>query len=188
VGSLPTTRLRVVNGKNVTSSSTSVTSLRSAVTSGSVQAPEVLARHLRELDKAIVRSTAGARSLPFASGVEFDGQAITTAATVFAHNMGRPFRGYMLLRKSAALDVFEPTWAAGATYAAGAYVYPTRPGKLLFLCTVGGAAGASEPAWPTAQGLAIVDNATTWLAVPGDPSKVLALQGSASATADVFIY
>jgi lysophospholipase L1-like esterase len=56
------------------------------------------------------------------------------------------------------------SWAAATAYARGAAVRPTVPNGFRYVVVSGNATtGASEPTWPTALGLTVVDNAVTWM-------------------------
>lgn len=55
-----------------------------------------------------------------------------------------------------------PAWASGATYNEGDLVIPTTANGHLYICTVGGTSGGSEPSWPTIDGETVTDNAVTW--------------------------
>lgn len=58
--------------------------------------------------------------------------------------------------------VWPDLWVQGTTYVAGDIVYPPTQNGFVYECTVGGAAGAIEPGWGTAQDQTFSDGAVTW--------------------------
>jgi hypothetical protein len=61
---------------------------------------------------------------------------------------------------------WNQVWVASATFASNDIVKPTQPNRNGFRYKVtaggGGAAGSSEPQWPTEIGVTVVDGALTW--------------------------
>jgi len=56
-------------------------------------------------------------------------------------------------------------WQASTTYNVGDVVRPTTRNGFVYVCTVAGTTGSSEPSWPTNAGDTITDNEITWEAV-----------------------
>lgn len=55
------------------------------------------------------------------------------------------------------------TWAVSRAYALGDFVRPTTNNGFVYEATVAGDShGATEPTWPTTEGLTVVDNGVTW--------------------------
>lgn len=65
-------------------------------------------------------------------------------------------------------------WAASTAVSAGALrrqlATPTVGNERVFVATVGGTTGATEPPWPTGQGAPQTDNTVTWFECTGDPA------------------
>lgn len=84
--------------------------------------------------------------------------------TLFTFNKGAGGRDILHVEVTSA-----PAWkpfdaGTNPAYAVGDIISPSplaRNGRL-YVCTIGGAPGAVEPAWPNANGAAVVDNAVTW--------------------------
>lgn len=59
--------------------------------------------------------------------------------------------------------VFAEAFTTG-DMASGTWIKPTSDNDWHYYATVGGAVGASEPTWPTAEGATVIDGAVTWKA------------------------
>jgi|GEM_PF-2710589 len=71
-----------------------------------------------------------------------------------------------------------PSWLAGTSYAAGAYVVPTTFTGFTYEAVTGGTSAATEPAWPVSGGATITDGGVTWKAHSGYmPSLVSPVAG-----------
>lgn len=68
------------------------------------------------------------------------------------------------------LDVYDD-WVTATGYNIGDVIRPTADNYHIYVCTVAGNSGASEPTWPTYYGEIIVDNAATWECV--GPSSLI---------------
>jgi uncharacterized phage protein gp47/JayE len=53
-------------------------------------------------------------------------------------------------------------WVASTVYTVGDVVLPTTANGYLYICTVAGTSGTTEPTWPTTVDTSVVDNAATW--------------------------
>lgn len=76
-------------------------------------------------------------------------------------------------------------WASLTAKAAGDIVRPSTTSGWHYRCTTAGTTGASEPNWPTAEGLTIEDGSATWLTVPAMAADLQSL--SPSAVIELFI-
>ncbi len=77
-----------------------------------------------------------------------------------------------------------PVWTTGAK-AAGVLVRQTAPAinsERVFVCTIAGTAGASEPTWVTTKGAKTVDGTVTWQEITGIPGVNGDLFNTSSAT------
>lgn len=54
-------------------------------------------------------------------------------------------------------------WAASTAYSLGAYIEPTTPNGLKYVCTTAGTSSGAEPAWPTSGiGSTVADGSVIW--------------------------
>lgn len=60
--------------------------------------------------------------------------------------------------------VNETDWAGTTAKSQGDIVEPTTPNGLVYICTVAGTTGGSEPTWPTILGGTVTDGTVTWRA------------------------
>ena len=132
----------------------------------------------------------------------------TTTETLYAGMYGETFGTPWTARKTATApvltmtdalehlirryDVKAPVWSGTAssavkTYAAGDLVRSTADNGHVYICTVAGAPGSSEPTFPTTAGATVTDGAVTWKELYTIPINLATFNTMATQRAGWFI-